>query len=628
MSKSVSNKWSDVWIKPSFDTSMAPKAKKRQFSEDTAEDTTTTTPDSQSADPLDSLVANDSKELAISSAKCKQLSQWFSNHFRHDSNGSKFLLLNGPTGTGKTTSLQVLAKEFSVEVIEYKTYSQWFDTVLDEEMNERRENVLKLENQIQDFKHFIDVSVRYAGSRLSFDDQTGAPVTSAPNGSRNRLILIEEFPNAFYLKPEALHKELRFYSKHFGHRLIPIVFIISETTNGHSDEYKLLPKALQMELQMSVISFKPITDNSLHKVIKKFTDNKLSRNEMQKLVDSSSGDVRNAVNNIQLVYRHLNTGNNKCDKKSRKIPKVDTMDSMCDHILRDPSLTITHAVGKVLYAKRQSDIQSNQSSNVSTSDVRVDSDYELPPHLSAFRRIPLMDSPQSIADKIVVSSDTFNGWLHQNYVDFCDSLESAQNCIQWLSQSDAFFTGEHHFNEKSVFESYQSSLAIGGLMFHLPASNRQMSDAEVMSDGRERRPPKRTFKPFDKPQTQAVNRWADSMKRQISETVCKCDPFSRVNSIVLDLMPFLSQMPQHLRLKDEYFKYLLSKIVSFDGNCDDKQFNERELCLAFSHSSVNRESESTNHTIIKTQITDKNENNCNFDANDEEDYTIEDSDCD
>ncbi|CAG2182083.1 unnamed protein product, partial [Oppiella nova] len=209
--------------------------KKRHFSGDTNQ-----TNGDKSVDQLtaDSVVTTNSKELAISSIKCKQLSQWFVSQFTSHSSESKFLLLNGPTGTGKTTSLKVLAKEMDVEVIEYKTYSQYYETLVDDHLQERQQNMLILQNQIQNFRSFIEVSVRYGRSRLSLestDSQMGSPVGSTQskanqtsNGVKNRLILVEEFPNVFYGKPEAFHKELRFLSRNFATRLVPIVFIISE----------------------------------------------------------------------------------------------------------------------------------------------------------------------------------------------------------------------------------------------------------------------------------------------------------------------------------------------------------------------------------------------------------------
>ena len=479
-----------------------------------------------------------------------------------------------------------MAKEFKVQVIEYMSYSQESDTIIDDNLNENRQNLSIDMNQMENFKQFISDSI-LINNRLDFmsnDVAIGCSSETNTNRFSHRLILIEEFPNVFHIKPEELGKLLLDINKRFAKRLIPIVFIISETINGESEEYRLLPKTLQFELKMKTINFKPITDTSLLKTLQRLSDNRIPKNKIEKLIDGASGDIRCAINNMQLLYMH--SIDNKCDKNVKKLRKTkqmlkskdDSIDDSNDYLSRDPSLTITHAIGKVLYAKRID--SENQWSNSHNSVL--DSSYELPPHLKDKERFDLKDNPDSIAEKIVVSSNVFNAWLHQNYIEFCDSLETAEQCIDWLCLSDTLFSGEPHFNEKSIFESYKSSLSLRGLMFNLSKTNRQSIDAKQDSTAIKTKP-KYSFKPFEKPHTFAVNRFANSLKRQISQSLSQKNPFYGINSIVIDFMPFVSQMPKHLQKTDNKFRYFLDKVVAYHQN--RYQFNEHELSNALSESS-------------------------------------------
>ncbi|XP_054164723.1 cell cycle checkpoint protein RAD17-like [Oppia nitens] len=562
MSRKVSQNWSDIWIQPSFDSPINETkqlSRKRQINEEVS-----CNDNSDDRLILDSIVTKDSKDLALSTQKCRQLMDWFRSQFKDKTCLSKFLLLNGPTGTGKTTSVKVLAKEFNVEVIEYKPYSQHLETVLDEALTERRDYGLQSMNQIDNFKHFIYQSVRYR-DRLVIDEQTNRSTVWS-----NRLILIEDFPNIFHIKPETLHKELRLLNKRFGNSLVPIVFIISDTTNGQSDEYKLLPKQLQHDLRFITINFKPITDNSLQKILERTFGNKLSTNELKTIIGVSSGDVRNALNNMQLIYKHLNE-DNKCDKNTKRLRKAKTdIKPTFDYVSRDSSLTVSHAIGKVLYAKRLDTKYNNKKT------------CELPTHLVAYdRRPPLSDCPESIADKLVVSSDVFNGWLHQNYIDLCDNLENAEKCIDWLCQSDSLFSGEQHFYNKTIFDSYQSVIAIRGLMFNISSDESDSQESVSGSTNIKQNKSHRKFKPFEKPQTFAVNRSIESLKQQISQ-LSENTVFSSINTLILDYMPYLSLLPQRLHSVDSHFKNILDKVVRFDHK--ESHFDEQQLCDSFSQS--------------------------------------------
>jgi len=488
---------------------------------------------------------------------------------------------------GKTTSLKVLAKEFNVQILEYKAHNQYMERDLfDDNLMEMNKNSVLSMNQFESFRKFVWDSNHYSRS-LDFESSDGA--MSALNSSRSsdrslRLILIEEFPNLFYYKPESLHKELRLLERRFGRRCVPIVFIISETTNGQSDEYKLLPKTVQFELRITTISFKPITDTSLHKLLAKLCDYQLSKTEIQKVIDCSSGDVRSAINNMQLKYMHLfdnkSKSANKNTVKSQKAKKMkSSIESDLDSGGRDTSLSLSHAIGKVLYAKRID----------SETDNMSEKSFKMPEHLSCNERIPLIENAEKIAEKVAVSSDVFNSWLHENYLDFVDNISNAEQCIHWLSQSDYMFSGQDLAN-KAICHSYQSSLAIRGLMFNLSTSHSRSSDSKLVPNQTCQKT-NRQFRPFVKPLNLAVNRSLNSLKHQICQSMPQLTQFSGIDSLVIDFMPFVSQMPNRLRETDPQFLNLLNKVVNYDQN--HSRINEIDLSDALPQSSFSQNFDQT-----------------------------------
>jgi DNA polymerase III delta prime subunit len=504
----------------------------------------------------------------------------------------------------------VLANEFNVEVIEYKPHNQYLECdAFDTTFNELNKNTFMSMNQIESFKQFVWNLNHYKQS-LNCEPNDGVMSTSNDNQSVDRLrklILIEEFPYAFHLKPESLHNELRILAKRFGKRCIPIVFIISETINGHSDEYKLLPKTIQTELNIKTITFKEITETSLHKILSKLCDYQLTKDEIQKIIDCSSGDIRSAINNMHLKYMHLfDDKPNSLQTKSKKLKKLENNESDVDFGGRDTSLTLIHGIGKILYAKR-----------IDTTNEEHENLFKMPEHLSSYERKPLIENAENITEKLIVSSDVLNGWLHENYLDFVDNIECAEKCIDWLRETDFMFSGQDLTN-KTICDSYQSSLATRGLMFNLNTRNCGSSDSKETQTNESPHKSNRKFKAFVKPQIAAINRSSHAIKHQICQSIPRITPFLTTDTLILDYMPFISQMPNRLREVNPHFRNVLNKIVNYDDF--ENQINETELCNAFSQSSVSFDS-----NFFKPVINEENSEHMlkNINSENEDNYEIE-----
>lgn len=89
---------------------------------------------------------------------------------------------------------------------------------------------------------------------------------------------------------------------------------------------------------------------------------------------------------------------------------------------RDPALDTFHAIGKILYCKRQEDLLLKTRS----VDVR-------------FRRPPLISNPDEVLSRISMSGDSFTCFLHQSYPDFFSKLDDLAEAADHFSIADPFF---------------------------------------------------------------------------------------------------------------------------------------------------------------------------------------------
>lgn len=97
--------------------------------------------------------------------------------------------MTGPAGSGKTTTLKLIAKNLEIEVIEWVT-------PLDVEWSELvdSENGTFRENQIDKFRDFLFRSSRYS---------------SLIQKETKKLIIVEDLPNTFFKQTEKFEEVLR-----------------------------------------------------------------------------------------------------------------------------------------------------------------------------------------------------------------------------------------------------------------------------------------------------------------------------------------------------------------------------------------------------------------------------------
>uniref|UniRef100_A0A8C9WNP2 RAD17 checkpoint clamp loader component n=1 Tax=Scleropages formosus TaxID=113540 RepID=A0A8C9WNP2_SCLFO len=387
-------------------------------------------------------------DLAVHKKKIEEVETWLKLHTCNGlEKAGAILLLTGPSGCGKTATLQVLTRELGYQVQEWsnpcsvsefnteQSYLQTFDP-------ESRFSSYSGSSQIAVFQEFLLRAHKYNCLQMLGESHASA----------KKIILIEEFPNQFYRRPTCLHDILRRFVR-TGR--CPLVLIVSDSLSGDGNSRLLIPKDIQEELGICNISFNPVAPTSMMKVLNRIVTHEASKSggrisipnkaTLELLCTGSSGDIRNAINNLQFSFTvkknksessSSGRGTSKARSKSKSAKASDKQDDTQAVGGRDVSLFLFRALGKILYCKRK----------------------------------------LSLSIAAVVLSELFNLYLQQNYIDFFSDIDDVAQASEYLSDAD-FLTAD--WNTQATMRDYSSSVATRGVMYANSARARADSQAFV-----------------------------------------------------------------------------------------------------------------------------------------------------
>ncbi|MCJ1378367.1 Cell cycle checkpoint protein rad17 [Xylographa soralifera] len=407
------------------------------------------------------------EELAVHKKKVTDVRSWLDN-VRKGLEQKRVLILKGPSGTGKTATVSAIAKSLDLDIVEWKNPAG---------SDFASDGFRSLSAQ---FEEFLDRSGKFNGLSLQRSgrgrteqhlQQPYPHVQAEDQASRKRVILLEEFPNTFSRTSSALlsfrSNILRYLAVNtppFGSLLMkqqnvqsdvtPLIMIISETllttTTAAADSFtaqRLFGPAILSHPGTSVIEFNPIAPtiliNALDLVIQK--EARLSGRRrtpgpavLKKLAEV--GDIRSAIGSLEFMCVRGDDGSNwsgrvatKGKKGAKNAFDLTRMEEESIEMVtqREASLSVFHAVGKVVYNKRD---------ETSASDPHIELHRQPPVHLSHHsRRHHSLVNVDDLMDGTGTDTSTFIAALHENYVLSCDGptfTESLNGCIDALSDSD------------------------------------------------------------------------------------------------------------------------------------------------------------------------------------------------
>ncbi|EGZ76522.1 hypothetical protein NEUTE2DRAFT_146344 [Neurospora tetrasperma FGSC 2509] len=454
------------------------------------------------------------EELAVHKRKVGDVRKWLEDVIAGRMR-QRLLVLKGAAGTGKTTTLKLLAEDMRCEVLEWRNPASSYGVPQG------------YQSASSQFEEFLGRGRKFGQLDLEGDSPLPAlaPTINTSNQGR-RVILIEEFPNTFMRSSTALtnfrNTIYEFLAANtpaltpFGQTppadsIVPIVMVISETllttTSASADSFtahRLLGPEILRHPGTGVIEFNPIAPSLLAKalelVVKKEARRSGRRMTPGPLVLKrlgEIGDIRNAIASLEFLCvkgdDDADWGSKIAFTKTKKGSKDAALTKGEQESLelisqREATLGIFHAVGKVVYNKR-----AEKPFPLGSEEAKAET---LPGYLSHLSRPKKSEvAVDTLIDELGTDTQTFIAALHENYVLSCESspldlnssLDYMNGCLDYLSEADLlcpswdiFFGGKGAFAGGNYGGKDSGShilrqdemafqVAVRGLLFSLPS---------------------------------------------------------------------------------------------------------------------------------------------------------------
>ncbi|KAL2869403.1 putative cell cycle checkpoint protein Rad17 [Aspergillus lucknowensis] len=446
------------------------------------------------------------EELAVHKRKVHDVEQWLDDALAGRAQKS-LLVLKGPAGSGKTTTISLLSNKLKFSILE------WTPPAISPYVTGA---YISLGTQ---FDEFLSRGHDFSSLDLDGNDNSRSFVKGDPYVSDRRIILIEEFPvlvgrmtsilAAFRLSLlRYLSADRPPISNSFSREagVPPIVVIVSETSSDlersidHLTVHQLLGHEICNHRSTTIIEFNSIAPTIMYKALdlvvrKSARHPRVAASTIQAI--SKTGDIRNAIASLEFVC--LNNGKpsaqSNCAVKTKhrgraskkwSTPSAEVLEEISH---RKTSLGLFHAVGKIVYNKRDD--------GPKTRHLRLPSP---PDHLRDFDRPGVSQvHVNELPDETGTDIQSFISALHENYVPSCSGpsfTECLDSCIGALSASDVLSVNRKgHGGSQSVFgigfakpgvgvdlirqEELSYQIAARGLLFSLPCPvNRQISHTQ------------------------------------------------------------------------------------------------------------------------------------------------------
>ena len=444
------------------------------------------------------------EELAVHKKKVQDVRSWLHN-VMSGRDRKRLLVLKGSAGAGKTITVKLVSEALGIQISEWTTSGA----------TTSEEGLVSMSAQFQDF-----VARTGTFGMLDFGSTDSLPSKKAPSpheaSERKQLILIEEFPNTFSRSSSGLQSfrsavmtYLEASTPSLGSMLasqaasrkpiVPIVMIISEsllsTSTASSDSftaYRLLGPDILSHAGTTVIEFNPVAPTFMIKALDLVLQKESKKSGRRRAPGpavlkhlAGIGDIRSAVSSLEFLCLRGDeasdqwTGRVTFNKKSVKKGevKMSTMEAESLQMVtqRESTLGIFHAVGKVVYNKREAP---------SATDTPPPQPPNHLPHHARPR--PSEVDIEALLNELGIDISTFVAALHENYIlstagiDAEETLDHVNGCIDALSCADVL--SPDRFGTTQFAQTYAGTgtdslrqdeisfqVSVRGILFSLPS---------------------------------------------------------------------------------------------------------------------------------------------------------------
>lgn len=346
-------------------------------------------------------------DLVIHPKKLDELKNWFKLSCAKVPN--KILLIEGPTGAGKTTTLKLIAKESGYDVSEWINSTDMERDLFYENSENFQSDFISYESQVAKFSDFL---LRTSRFQSIFSDN-------------KRLLLVKDFPNTFLKKTEEFWSILR---KYVSDGLSPLVFIVTETNSKSLNiAFNLFPDKLRSELIIDTITFNPVSATMMKRGIKRIVQMVESNSKykpyfkrptdevIDSLIEQCQGDIRNAVLNLNFASQQSDFKFQvpKAVKPKKGEKKKKTMKRNDDGGLgKNEVLSMMHGLGRVFHPKLEIN--------------------------TVTKRSELTHKPEDITEAFSSQPSNFIKMVHSNYIKNFTDIHDVSEAASIFSLSDCF----------------------------------------------------------------------------------------------------------------------------------------------------------------------------------------------
>ncbi|KAK1947858.1 Cell cycle checkpoint protein RAD17 [Phytophthora citrophthora] len=378
-------------------------------------------------------------DLCVNKKKVQEISEWLEQNASPHSGAfqKRLLFLCGPPGSGKSTAVRCIARKLGLIIKEWEDNSA--AGKLHYERMLREDVWMPQVSGVDDFSDFIHRSSAYAALPVATSrySSTIGRKRGLPSGQREsvngatsagQLILIESWPQS-WLKEQSLYDEkLQRIYRHVvdpaGGCHYPVVCIYSDV-QGSKVDLDHLSRRFSREVMYSpltsVININAVTSAQLKKHLTRVAADEncpCSSSIIQKVIDCSNGDIRHAVNMLQLaqnpnvkkqkVVSAISSKKNKKRSSSSETSRVSAPNSSG----RDPFLSDFHVVGKLLHGKT---MQNKPADERELKSETVDGQFD---QIMAASAMPL--------DRVL-------GLIHENSIAYFSQVEDLSGALELMS---------------------------------------------------------------------------------------------------------------------------------------------------------------------------------------------------
>ena len=368
-------------------------------------------------------------DLAVAPQKVQEVRE-----FLQDPQNAKLLVLVGSPGVGKSTTVLCLARELNREVLEWRESVQAAYTAT------AHDTTIAYESALTSFEQFLQTAaVGYTALALQDCTLAFQKKQSSPQ-QRPSLVLLQDLP--YCHTPEARARLRQALTNYIAQTTVPTVLIYSDVKEGkhqRGDLERLMDPTVLYTQWVRILTVPAPTKARFAKCLQAVARAQglsVPSHHNKTWTDAwhatSGGDLRHALLTLQLDGPQPQAGGTK--RMAR----------------RDQGLTAFHALGKLLYAKRDVTTNDNSTTTTDNSTTTTTTTTTTTDNLNA--RPPLNFDPEDVVGRSGMEVSRVLDFVRHNGPSFFTEIDELADAWQrfsdaalWLQQSPATAQNEAAF---------------------------------------------------------------------------------------------------------------------------------------------------------------------------------------